>query len=79
MRAFALAALMALTACSDPPAWKDGTGQGRGRDELRADEIACIKEVDAWQNATGIVLTVDGIVQRRGLCLIQRGWVQNSN
>ncbi|OJU57858.1 MAG: hypothetical protein BGO00_02730 [Alphaproteobacteria bacterium 62-8] len=71
----ALAAL--LTACSPGRAWKDTTGQNRGFNAMRADELGCIKEVDDWQKRTGIELYPIGVVNRRALCMAEHGWAQN--
>ena len=72
--AFAAVALCVLAGCGPSRAWTDASGQNRGFDEMRADEIACIKEVDEWQDATGIKLYAVGVVNRRTLCMAQKGW-----
>lgn len=68
-----------LAGCGDSKAWRDTTAQNRKFDEMRADELSCLKEVDDWQASTGIKLYPDGVVNRRALCMSQKGWVQNSN
>ncbi|MBS0273653.1 MAG: hypothetical protein JSR55_04465 [Proteobacteria bacterium] len=65
-----------LAACSPNQPWKDITGQNRGFDEMRADEIDCFKAADDWQTSTGIELRPDGVVNRRALCMMQKGWIR---
>jgi len=42
-----------LAGCGPSQSYRDTTGADRGFDEMHADEISCIKEVDDWQSSTG--------------------------
>jgi hypothetical protein len=74
MRRLILIMFLILGACSDEPQWKDASGRGRGGDAMRADQIACMSQVDGWQAKTGITLSADAIVRRRISCMNGKGW-----
>jgi hypothetical protein len=76
MKASVVVAVVAalLAACSPSQPWKDGTGQHRGFDEMRADNLACYKAEMPSRASNPSQDQLSAAFARIDTCMALRGW-----